>query len=455
MLAPNSKGATRREFALALAVNHSVLLETVSGRTELCASSPDEQAFVAAGELFGYEYCARDADAGTITIRDKRDGCEYVIELLEVFPYESSRKRMSVVVRLPPDLVAICGGGCPERIYTKGADSVLLTLLAEGSPGSSGAAFEKLNALLYDWADVALRTLVFGKRELRQFGAWHAQYRAAVQSPDEVTKLKSGKPNRITELQTELEAELTLQGATAIEDQLQDGVPEVLADLRSCGIKVWMLTGDKVGTAKNIAAACNILPPTADALEITTETYDALDRVKTADLLDLQERLRAGGAAASAGIIEEWMGRHPDLLQIPKDLQQRREEMAADPGGGTEHCLVIDEKAIELCTTVCPEALRDVGNGCRSVVACRARKDQKAQMLNLIKDGFKNSCCLGIGDGANDVAMIKAGHVGVGIIGKEGREAVNNSDFAIGQFRFLRQLLLVHGRCAARARACG
>ena len=53
------------------------------------------------------------------------------------------------------------------------------------------------------------------------------------------------------------------------------------------------------------------------------------------------------------------------------------------------------------------------------------------------------SCCLAIGDGANDVAMIKAGHIGVGIIGKEGMAAVNNSDFAIGQFRFLRQLLLI------------
>ena len=67
-------------------------------------------------------------------------------------------------------------------------------------------------------------------------------------------------------------------------------------------------------------------------------------------------------------------------------------------------------------------------------------------MLELIKDGVPGSCCLAIGDGANDVAMIKAGHIGVGIIGKEGRQAVNNSDFAIARFRFIRRLLLVHGR---------
>ena len=67
-------------------------------------------------------------------------------------------------------------------------------------------------------------------------------------------------------------------------------------------------------------------------------------------------------------------------------------------------------------------------------------------MLNLIRSSVPEACCLAIGDGANDVAMIKAGHIGVGIIGKEGMQAVNSSDFAIGQFRFLRGLLLVHGR---------
>ena len=87
-----------------------------------------------------------------------------------------------------------------------------------------------------------------------------------------------------------------------------------------------------------------------------------------------------------------------------------------------------------------------MGNASRSVVACRARKDQKAQMLNLIKEGVPESCCLAIGDGANDVAMIQAGQIGVAILGKEGREAANAADFAIGQFRFLRSLLLVHGR---------
>ena len=212
---------------------------------------------------------------------------------------------MSIIVRLPPALVELCGGGSRERLYCEGADSVLLELLQPGSLGSSGPAFTELVGLLNDWADVALRTLVWGKHELPEFATWHALYTEATQSPDEVTKLKMGKPNRISELQVQIECDLTLQGATAIEDQLQDGVPEVLADMRTAGIKVWMLTGDKVGTAKNIATACNILPLSADVLEITSETYEALGEIKTAELLELQSKLGAADAPRAAQLVEK------------------------------------------------------------------------------------------------------------------------------------------------------
>ena len=86
-----------------------------------------------------------------------------------------------------------------------------------------------------------------------------------------------------------------------------------------------------------------------------------------------------------------------------------------------------------------------VSQSCKAVIACRARKDQKAKLTRLIRNGNKEVVTLAIGDGANDVEMIRAAHVGVGIIGKEGMQAVNNADYAIGQFRFLTRLLLVYG----------
>ena len=236
--------ATYMDFMVGLAVNHSVMLEEVNGELELCASSPDEQAFVAAAEYFGLEYLSRNAFEGTLVLNDKHQGVKHTIELLEIFPYESSRKRMSVLVRLPPALLEACGGGCAERLYVKGADSVMLGLCDEASFAEEGSA-SLLDGLLDEWADIALRTLVWCRRDVPHYAEWAARYKGATSDPQQVHLLKQGEPNEIMELQRELECELTLQGATAIEDKLQDGVPEVLRDLREAGIRVWMLTGDK------------------------------------------------------------------------------------------------------------------------------------------------------------------------------------------------------------------
>jgi phospholipid-transporting ATPase len=67
--------------------------------------------------------------------------------------------------------------------------------------------------------------------------------------------------------------------------------------------------------------------------------------------------------------------------------------------------------------------------------------------VNVVKK-FTKSILLAIGDGANDVSMIQAAHVGVGISGVEGLQAAQSADFAISQFRYLRKLLLVHGAWA-------
>ena len=208
-----------RAFVLHLALNHSVLLEESEGKVELSASSPDEQAFVAAAEHFGYEFVHRNQSKGVVGIRDALAGVTHEVELLEVFDYESSRKRMSVVVRLPVELAA---GGCREVLYCKGADSALLPLLA---PGHDGATLAAAEATLGEWAQLALRTLVFTQRQLPQFEEWHSRYRAAMESAEERAKHREGQPGAITTLQSELERELTFQGATAIEDKLQEGVP--------------------------------------------------------------------------------------------------------------------------------------------------------------------------------------------------------------------------------------
>eukprot|EP00965_Chrysotila_dentata_P058636 1945793-Pleurochrysis_carterae.AAC.1 len=152
---------------------------------------------------------------------------------------------MSVLVQLPPALLSLCGGGGATRLYVKGADSIMLTLLQPGSEGADPEKLNSLEALLSEWAEIALRTLVWAKKEVSNYDAWAVEYATAKASPEEQQNLKLGKPSQITDLQRQMESDLVLQGASAIEDKLQDGVPEILRDLRTAGIKVWMLTGDK------------------------------------------------------------------------------------------------------------------------------------------------------------------------------------------------------------------
>ncbi|KAJ1630160.1 hypothetical protein T492DRAFT_1005633 [Pavlovales sp. CCMP2436] len=115
----------------------------------------------------------------------------------------------------------------------------------------------------------------------------------------------------------------------------------------------------------------------------------------------------------------------------------------------TTLALIVDGNALALVfeDEGLKEALLHLGRVCASVLACRVSPKQKAQVVELVRQGVKpEPLTLAIGDGANDVAMIQSAHIGIGISGKEGMQAVNSADFAIAQFRFLLRLLLLHGR---------
>ena len=162
-------------------------------------------------------------------------------------------------------------------------------------PAVNDAHFvEMLACQVGTWAEEAFRTMVFGYKELTEesYNAWMEEDERVCEDPAQKELRKNKKPNRIDELQFQMENGLILQGATAIEDGLQEGVPEALAQLTDAGIHVWMITGDKVGTAKNIAVACNLLKlPEMKLIEFTKEAVDDNLLSKGGKTEDLTEKI--------------------------------------------------------------------------------------------------------------------------------------------------------------------
>ena len=394
-------------FMLALALCHTVITERTPGdppRIEFKAQSPDEAALVATARDCGFTILGRSNDDIHINVL----GDTRTYRVLNTLEFNSTRKRMSAIIRMPDGRI---------KLFCKGADSMIYSRLARGQQ----QALRKSTAEhLEMFAREGLRTLCIADRDLEEgeYQEWSRIHDLAAQAVD-------NREDKLEEASDMIERELTLLGGTAIEDRLQDGVPDSIAILGQAGIKLWVLTGDKVETAINIGFSCNLLSNEMDLLMYSVENND---RVAAAELLD--KHLAVFGMTGSDEELIAARAKH-------------------DPPPPT-HALVIDGDTLKL---VLHEDLQQrfllLCKQCRSVLCCRVSPAQKAAVVKLVKNGL-DIMALAIGDGANDVAMIQEADVGVGIAGEEGRQAAMSSDFAIGQFRFLQRLVLVHGRWSYR-----
>jgi phospholipid-transporting ATPase len=199
-----------------------------------------------------------------------------------------------------------------------------------------------------------------------------------------------------------------------------------------------MLTGDREETAVNIAVACNLVLPSQYMDQIVVNNTSAPDLRRMRELFENEiERYESEtqGTDCLSGMKTYFSS---DSLLPDKTGKVGPKSRALIIDGPSLHMALNDEdtKAVLLA----------LSTRCSAVVACRVTPDQKRAMVNLIKKGVPGVRTLAIGDGANDVAMIQEAHVGVGIRGEEGVQAVNASDFAIAQFRFISVLILKHGR---------
>lgn len=369
------------------------------------AESPDENALVSAARDVGYAYLGRRRNFLDLDILGKQNE----FELLQLFPFDSTRKRMSVIVRrFAPwnDIV----------LYSKGADNVILERLSSGQQ----TLVSQTKRHLEEYSNEGLRCLLLGFKKIseKNYNEWEERYRMASTTMED-------RDEQIEAVQDEMERNLTLIGSTAIEDKLQDQVPECIASLREAGIKVWVLTGDKLETAINIGFAANLL--TSSMTLWTVRGGYPKDVVRTFLI-------------AAGGILGK------DLVDVDRDFNMT--DVVINPEGEdiVDHALVIDGLALKhiFDNQRTKRYLLRIAKVCCSVVCCRVSPLQKAQVVHFVKKGEK-AACLAIGDGANDVSMIQEADVGVAIAGKEGLQAAMASDYTFSQFKFLKPLLLVHG----------
>ncbi|XP_068732876.1 LOW QUALITY PROTEIN: phospholipid-transporting ATPase IF-like [Montipora capricornis] len=376
------------EFFLTISLFHTVPAskETTSHNAiydhHYQASSPDEKALVEAAVRFGVTYKGKVGDDLEVRVENTIE--RYT--LLHVLEFDSNRKRMSVIVKSPKGEYVM---------LVKGAETSILDRLASG-PGD--VTLEHVN----EYAEKGLRTLVIARRVLRE-----EDYLTIDRKLTAAKQAILDREEQLAMVYEEVERDLHVLGATAVEDRLQDGVPETIEALREAGIKVWVLTGDKEETAVNISHSCGHFKTGMEVMFVTKKPTESQC--------------------------------HEELVKC-RDILHRR-----SPGTNKLYGLVIEGASLTHVLKRYKDLFVDICRQCVAVLCCRMSPLQKAQIVQLVKCSHEKPVTLAIGDGANDCGMIQEAHVGIGVMGKEGRQAVRTSDYAIARFKFLWRVLLVHG----------
>ena len=315
-------------------------------------------------------------------------------------------ERMSVVVKSKDDGRIL--------LFTKGADNVIYERLSANGNDFKNSTQEHMD----EWAKCGLRTLCLARREVGtdEYEHWNKKFVKASQAIE-------NREDKLANVYELIERDLTLLGATAIEDKLQVGVPRTIEQLMKANIAVWVLTGDKQDTAINIGQACSLITPQMKLRVINVEELVKKENngeidsttFRTLAMASVKQQIEAGLVDAQAA-----------------------EQLDAEVG------MVIDGRSLTLALDKeLAGSFLSLGTKCSasSAVECLLCKRLSTPLV----EGF-GAHHAAIGDGANDVGMIQAAHIGVGISGAEGMQAVMASDFAFAQFRFLERLILLHGR---------
>ena len=380
------------DFFLILAICNTVdvaggatTTKEINLSTKYEAESQDELALVEAAAAHGIRLVHRSPGEVRVQLSC---GTVRKYQVLEVLAFDSERRRMSVIVRREDTK--------EPRLLCKGADSSLGPLLRRPRSREEVQVQEATQRQVTEYSRTGLRSLVMAARDIKEeeYMVWRKRHVEAKNSLENREQL-------LRESCDSIEQDLELMGATGVEDRLQDSVSSTMSDLRRAGVSVWLVTGDSQGTAVSVAHSAGLFAEGWQVVMLNCET---------------EEEARVS--------VRNHLGQ----------ARQRPSETRA---------LVVDGQTLDLLASQ-PEGFLDLVRLCTSVLACRVTPLQKGQLARPAREGL-GRLTLAIGDGANDVSMLQAANVGVGVYGQEGRQAVMAADFAIPSFSQLRRLLLVHG----------
>ncbi|EFJ48209.1 hypothetical protein VOLCADRAFT_40206, partial [Volvox carteri f. nagariensis] len=408
-------------FFRLLAVCHTVVSEgQPDPRTiKYEAESPDEAALVVAAKAFGFFFLRRTQSSVFVRERGRYGGQERDVEyeVLNVLEFTSTRKRMSVVIRDKTRNTIL--------VFTKGADTVIYERL-DPKYGPNEAMKESTGRHMEEFGAAGLRTLCLSYAEVDRewYGnVWLPEYLAAKTSLVD-------RDEKVAEVSEKIERNLRLLGCTAIEDKLQEGVPQCIKQLAMAGIRIWVLTGDKMETAINIGFACSLLRE--DMMQVymmcdgtggygrvnfnpghhceKAKVYMLTSRFKleTSRLLNGCSIQLSYASSSVPKICKMGLMYHPKLRPTCPVMKvhcsrHRDPHPLNNPPHALPTFLLLVLRAVRTITPIC--------------------------LLTFLHTYI---------------------HTGVGISGQEGMQAVMSSDFAIAQFRFLVPLLLVHGQYSYR-----
>ena len=382
------------EAILAMALCHNVTpiyeeQEDISlQRTKIFqASSPDEIALVSTAESLGISLSFRDQNKIILTYQNSEKSETF--HILHSFPFSSETKRMGIIIRNKESKRLI--------FYVKGADVVMKDMV---SSNQSHFIIEECENL----AREGLRTLVFAKKTLSE-----AEYEHFLLDYKSASTDMYNREALIRESIEKLEKNMDFLCITGVEDLLQDNVAPTLEAMRQAGIKVWMLTGDKVATAICIGISAGIKGGSQDMF-IMKDTENI------------------------------------------NEINEKLDEFSNKPINST--VLIID--GVTLKRIFEENTLKDrffnIATKAPAVICCRCSPTQKTQITQIVKKMTKK-VVLAVGDGGNDVGMIQSADVGVGIVGKEGKQAALAADFSIDKFEYLNKLVFWHGRLSYKRSA--